>query len=368
MHEFLQGGGQRLVERKKGVALHNFAAAPATPTSPSGVPDDKDRITFTWNVVNDRRCASYNIYRGAVDNAAVAERIDVIPQPGERDRGLETGGAKSRQTIKWTDPTPSSAKKYYWVSAANSVGKESARVAVTGIFFTDGKEKVLSGTILSDFSDTRYWVPFGDSRAATVSVTDAGVQVETTGARDSDMMISCGIMPRFVLFPDESGSLQIRIKVDNLVMPTDDTAGDKGLIGFLLHRNNFNAGLFFGVGLQGTHTNLKVWNGTSDDLGGTVLNALREVEFGGTVTEVQLRVTCQANSGVTPERYGWFPFEYNTGGGWTTLAISTDFHSVGYNTARGLHISLGMFTASRNQNFRGRFTEFELLSGIGVVR
>ncbi len=62
----------------------------------------------------------YRIYRSTINNASVAQMVDVVPQPATVSR---------MQTALWQETT--AASPFYWVAAVNKAGKEGIRTPVT---------------------------------------------------------------------------------------------------------------------------------------------------------------------------------------------------------------------------------------------
>jgi hypothetical protein len=341
-------------------------AAPPPPEIVRSNPIDATITRFTWRLVDDEKCVGYSIYRGAADNPDVAERVDYIGQPGNHRQG----------SLTWDDPFPSSINRFYWVASNNAAGTESPRVAAKTNLLTDAEAGddtefppvdppavlVPPGLVLTDFTNQTLWTPFGDSRATATAVATTGVTVVTPGARNADMSVCCGIMPRFKVLTDLSGNLQFRVRIDNFVNPADWAPGDIGGIGMFV-QGDVDYGFFFLLGGVGSTGNPIVWAGVVNSglASGeqSVLHATASI--GGTPTIVELRMRIAPDGDV----YSADLWEYKIGAGsWTTLTTTAGNFPVGNNIARGLQLSFGIFTTSRNVGLAGRITEFELISGI----
>jgi hypothetical protein len=133
------------------VNLRRQSAAPAPTAIFSPATAGIETVTFDFLVVNDPFVAAYNVYRSDVNNAAAAARIDVVFQNPNL-----TG------SMHYVDAPGSGKSLFYWVSAVNSQGKESARVSMQL-----GDAPTTTGVSVSSGQ------PFPDGTALLYSSTDA---------------------------------------------------------------------------------------------------------------------------------------------------------------------------------------------------
>jgi hypothetical protein len=197
--------------------------APPPPEIVRSLPIDSDLTRFTWTLVDDVKCVGYSIYRGAVDNADVAERVDYIGQPGNHRQG----------SLTWDDPFPSSESRFYWVASNNAAGIESPRVKAKTNRLTEaeaGDDTTIGGTppieigpiVLTDFLDQTRWIQIGSSE---ITKTVAAGGVTLAGKAHIWRPAFSGVALRGLIYGDAAdGEITIKHYWDSFVRPTDLTA------------------------------------------------------------------------------------------------------------------------------------------------
>lgn len=90
------------------------------------VTEGKTAITggyeFAWRASRGHSVKGYNVYRSAINNAAVASLLQFVPNPPPTDH---------QTSMTYQDITAISTP-LYWVASVNSAGKESTRIPMAG--------------------------------------------------------------------------------------------------------------------------------------------------------------------------------------------------------------------------------------------
>lgn len=95
---------------------------PAAPKVTEGKTAITGGYEFGWAVSRGHSVKGYNVYRSAINNAAVATFLQFVPNPPPAD---------FRGSVTYQDITAIAAP-FYWVASVNSGGKESVRIPMTG--------------------------------------------------------------------------------------------------------------------------------------------------------------------------------------------------------------------------------------------
>lgn len=251
----------------------------------------------------------------------------------------------------------------------------------SAVGFTQGIDDLVDASagevILSDFSDKKYWVPFGHSMADALSFNGSGgMVVKTSGARIQPQHIACGVKARFKLFPSLAGLLQFRFKISAYTQPADLSASEVGLVGIALlaYGERFE---LVGTGYVFASTGVAsaFIKGSKNDLHSAAF-AVQTPTATGAFSTIEFQITYLNSTALTPPRY-----MLGTVGPPITVCKKSvnggaysDFETAGqgpwgwdHTGIRGQEFSLGLFCQSRNQNFGCTFDSFTLASGLGII-
>ncbi len=185
---------RRLQRIPSSLILNQASAAPSAPQIFSAATAGIESIQFDWTVVNDPLVTAYNVYSSPDNNAGSASRIGVVYQ-----NPALTG------SMHYVDFPGSLVTRYYWVSAVNQQGQESARTAMqlgtapttsgipNTIPFSDAtplvknafdgtKQAIFSAALISTGTTRTYTLPDADVTLAGINLAQTWTAVQTHSA------------------------------------------------------------------------------------------------------------------------------------------------------------------------------------------
>ncbi len=224
------------------------------------------------------------------------------------------------------------------------------------------EEMVISvGTLFTDFTDTKFWVPvYPPAPWGTLAFNGSKQAVLTSNANAPNKGGAGGMSARFRLYPDATTfELKIRAKFINMNLPLRAALNQDQRWGLMLGT--------IGITYNGAAIHVKDTSNTVEVLtmaiDSGVLADLEALAIGTIAASLELRLTIGADPSGT-FNFGSLLFEYNIdGAGFVTLTPST---SLQFKTAivAGLRPFIGVMANGANSNTFGTLSEFEVIEGL----